>query len=257
MSHLESWSDDDDASNASSAVGQSLLLLDRPRPARWPDPVLSLFAPLHYEPRYAYPLLVWLHGPGEDQRSLRRVMPRISERNYVAVAPRGLLPSFDDRGQQCAWPLHATGLDWAEEQVLRAIDAARAQYNVLGSRVFLAGVDSGGTMALRLALAHPRLVAGVASLGGPLPGGPTLTRLNELRSLQVLLASGRHSRRYPETEVCRNLRLLHSAGIPTVLRQYPGGDELPEQALADLNRWIMELVTAPSADDSADCAPTS
>ena len=32
------------------------------------DSVHSLFAPLHYEPGYAYPLIVWLHGLHGDER---------------------------------------------------------------------------------------------------------------------------------------------------------------------------------------------
>ena len=32
----------------------------------------ALFAPMHYEPGYAYPLIVWLHGPGGDERQLNR-----------------------------------------------------------------------------------------------------------------------------------------------------------------------------------------
>ena len=52
----------------------------------------ALFVPMHYEPNYAYPLLVWLHGPGDDERQLQRVMPLISLRNYMAVGPRGVSP---------------------------------------------------------------------------------------------------------------------------------------------------------------------
>ena len=51
----------------------------------------SWFAPLHYEANYAYPLLIWLHGGGDSERQLRRIMPHISLRNYVAVALRGTL----------------------------------------------------------------------------------------------------------------------------------------------------------------------
>ena len=50
----------------------------------------ALFAPMHYEPGYAYPLIVWLHGTGGDQRQLQRVMPLVSMRNYVAITPRGI-----------------------------------------------------------------------------------------------------------------------------------------------------------------------
>jgi hypothetical protein len=52
------------------------------------EPGVVVFAPLHYEPNYAYPLVVWLHAEGTDEQDLSRVIPRISMRNYVAVAPR-------------------------------------------------------------------------------------------------------------------------------------------------------------------------
>src|SRR5580658_5486284 len=54
------------------------------------DTIHSTFAPMHYEPGYSYPLLVWLHGAGCDERQLLRIMPLVSMRNYVAVAPRGV-----------------------------------------------------------------------------------------------------------------------------------------------------------------------
>ncbi len=49
-----------------------------------------LFSPMHYEPGYAYPLLIWLHGPGNDERQIMKMMPLISMRNYVGIAPKGV-----------------------------------------------------------------------------------------------------------------------------------------------------------------------
>lgn len=46
----------------------------------------SFFVPLHYEANYAYPLVVWLHGPCDNHRQLRQVMPHVSMRNHVGVA---------------------------------------------------------------------------------------------------------------------------------------------------------------------------
>jgi phospholipase/carboxylesterase len=85
--------------------------------------------------------------------------------------------------------------------------------------------------------------AGVATFGGPMPSHDRpMRRLNALRRLPCFLATGRHSRDYPERNVCRDLRLLHAAGCTVALRQYPCGDHLTTTMLADLDRWIMELV---------------
>ena len=40
------------------------------------------------------------------------------------------------------------------------------------------------------------------------------------------------------------LRLFHAAGLSIVLRQYPCGQELTEQMLRDVDRWIIEQITA-------------
>jgi hypothetical protein len=63
------------------------------RTARGDGVTYALFAPLHYEPNYAYPLIVWLHGAGGSEHELAERMPHVSPRNYLGLALRGPLPS--------------------------------------------------------------------------------------------------------------------------------------------------------------------
>jgi phospholipase/carboxylesterase len=71
-----------------------------------------------------------------------------------------------------------------------------------------------------------------------------LGNLQAARRVPVFLAAGRTSAQYPVVEVCEHLRLLHSAGMSITLRQYPCGHELSRQMLVDLDRWIIDQVTA-------------
>lgn len=228
--------------------------LDSPAaiPAESSDAAPCIFTPQHYEPNYAYPLVVWLHGPDDDQRQVAQVMPLVSLRNYVAVGPRGTAVSPSGEGYTwCQEPDHVVE---AEQRVFEAVSAARRKLNVAAGRIYLAGYDCGGTMALRIALNQPHWFAGVLSVGGPFPTSlRPLARLNELRGMEIFLATGRHSQRYPEPEVCRTLRLLHSAGMSVNLRQYPCGDEVTSDTLADMDRWIMEQIssTQPATADPA------
>ncbi len=204
----------------------------------------ALFAPLHYESGYAYPLIVWLHGRDDDERQLMRIMPLVSMRNYVAVAPRGMQVAEQGRAIY-GWQQSEDHIQRAEHEVFESIEAARQKYHVARRRIFLAGFDCGGTMAYRVALNHPNRFAGVLSLCGAFPQGHTpFGNLTQARRLPLFLAVGRDSREYPSEAVCEDLRLFHTAGLSITLRQYPCDHELCAQMLADMDRWIIEQITA-------------
>ena len=57
-------------------------------PAPRPLPIRT-FAPVGYEPRYPYPLIVFLHGNGGNEEQILRLAPRVSRRNFVAIGLRG------------------------------------------------------------------------------------------------------------------------------------------------------------------------
>lgn len=208
----------------------------------------ALFAPLHYEPNYGYPLLVWLHGPSDDESQLKRIMPLVSMRNYVAVAPRAPVC----RGRDAAnfdWSQPGEDLldHWAvaEQSVFDAIEAAQSRFHIANRRVFIAGYDGGGTMAFRLAMDYPHRFAGVLSVCGRFPNDHRpLKRLAHARQVPIFLACGRDSRRYATLEVCEHLKLFHSAGMNVSLRQYPCGQEMVPAMLADMDRWIMEQISS-------------
>jgi phospholipase/carboxylesterase len=207
----------------------------------------ATFAPMHYEPGYAYPLVVWLHGALGDERQVRHVLPKVSLRNYVAIAPRGTGATSAD-GEGYCWQQTGEAIELAESRILDCVEIASRRFNVHSGRVFLAGMGCGGTMALRTAWNHPDRFAGVATIGGSMPSHDRpLRNVNALRRLPCFVATGRQSGDYPEAEVCRDLRLMHAAGCMVALRQYPCGDELTTTMLADLDRWMMSIVCPPPA----------
>jgi phospholipase/carboxylesterase len=213
-----------------------------------------LFVPLHYEKNYAYPLIIWLHGRGDNERQLRRVMPLISLRNYVAIAPRGT-SLHEDGPTACCWQQTEADIADAQWRVSHCLELARDRYHIHDQRVFLGGYDDGGTMALRLALRLPQFFAGAFSIGGSFPRRHApLINIHNARGLALMLMHGSISRRYRTSQLCEDLRLIHTAGMCVNVREYPCGDELTTQMLTDLNSWLMEQVTgspAPSPDEVA------
>jgi phospholipase/carboxylesterase len=239
MNRFRIWSD----RAAASPTSTSQLELTPASPPEQRDLYYSLFAPHHYEPNYAYPLLVWLHGPRDDEREVCRIMPHLSTQNYVAVGPRGCCPEAEGQPGFC-WCQEQECIDQAEQRVLDSIELACARYHVSREHVFLAGYECGGTMALRIGLQHPQRFAGALSIGGPFPTGlAPLARLRQARQLPLLIAQGKDSVLYPLELTCSELRLFHAAAMHVTLRQYPCSDELTTQMLSDMNSWMMEQVT--------------
>jgi len=198
----------------------------------------SVVVPMHYEKNYAYPLIVWLHSDGQDASEVHEVMPRISMRNYVAVAPE---LEFQDE----AWPQDGRSINTTHEALIAAVDQAKARFNINPQRIYLAGFGSGATMAFRVALERPELFAGVLAMNGPLPTvGTPLSHWDRSRKLPVFWAQCRKSTQFGQQQLCEQLRLLHIAGFSLTLRQYPGGDEISDTLLRDVNRWVMESVNA-------------
>ncbi|MGN6544625.1 MAG: alpha/beta hydrolase [Aureliella sp.] len=204
---------------------------------------LSLFGPERYEPRYEYPLIVWLHSCHSNERELEDVMPPLSLQNYVACAPRAPQASKDN-GRQFIWPQTRAAATVAEEAVFASIAAAMNSFSIARNRVFLAGFGSGGTMAMRIALRYPRQFAGVVSICGQFPQNhQPLNNLVAARHLPMMWMYGQDSTHCSVEHICEVLPLLHAARMGATIRQYPAKDELLTNMLSDLNHWLMEQVT--------------
>src|SRR5262249_38125843 len=121
--------------------------VETPRPL----PVVT-FLPTGYEPRYAYPLLVFFHGRGGNERQLLRLAPRVSRRNYLSIGVRGQQTVLDrttgKRG--FGWAADLTTESLTEDYVFSAIEQTFQSYNVHPDRIFLVGFCEGATQALRM-----------------------------------------------------------------------------------------------------------
>ncbi|QGJ72003.1 Phospholipase/Carboxylesterase [Planctomycetales bacterium 10988] len=203
--------------------------------------ILSVFSPMHYEPNYAYPLFIWLHGPGQTECQLNQIMPQISLRNFVSVAPRAPQVSEGTRGY--TWGDQGDHFSTAIDAVFAAAERA-GRFRLNPDRVFLAGHGCGGTMAMRIGLAFPDQFAGVISLDGGLPqDGAPLARWKEARSLPLFFGRTNQSQQYPLDRAKQDLQLMHNAGLSYCLREFQAHESLAATALEETNRWMMKLIT--------------
>ena len=204
---------------------------------------ICLFGPERYEPRYEYPLIVWLHSCNSNEQELGQLMPNLSMQNYVACAPRGTRAT-DPCGKQFQWGISATSTAVAEESVFEAIDAATSQFSIARDKIFIAGFGGGASMAWRIGLRYPDYFAGVVNVCGKFPThNQPLAKLAAARHLPTLWLYGEESLQSGVDHICETLPVLHSARLSAHMRQYPCGDELLTNMLSDMNSWLMEQVT--------------
>jgi phospholipase/carboxylesterase len=209
-------------------------------PQGWP---LRTFLPTGYEPNYAYPLLVFLHGHGGNEEQILRLAPRLSRRNYISIGLRGpqLLGQRSDGSQGYTWGTDGRCDAVIEDYVLRAVEQTRRNYHVHSERIYLAGICEGAALAYRLGLSFPEKFAGVISLNGGLPTrGSLFFRLPHIRALRMFIGHGIANAILPLSSARSNFRLLYTAGLDVRLHTYPTTHRLHPDMLRDINRWIIE-----------------
>jgi phospholipase/carboxylesterase len=200
------------------------------------------FLPTGYEPRYAYPLLVFLHGHGGNEEQILRLAPRLSRRNYICIGLRG--PEFLGERADGKW-----GFSWGdgsdldshvEDYIFGAVEQTLRNYHVHSERIYLAGICEGASLAYRLGLAYPERFGGVISLNGAMArGGGQLLRYPQIRQLGVFIGHGIANAVVPLSMARQDYRLFYAAGLPLEMRTYPATHRLHQDMLRDVNRWVM------------------
>jgi phospholipase/carboxylesterase len=204
-----------------------------------PDRPVRLFLPDDYQPKYAYPLVVMLHGDGADEDAAARLAPRLSRRNYIAACPRGpvaLGPSPTGR-PAFAWDAGDARL---ARYVLGVLNHARREYNVHAGRVYLLGVGEGASVAYRVGLTLRDRVAGVVALNG----SPGTCRVQAARGLRVFVGHGASNPLVPVAAARKAARTLAAAGADVRFQAYPTTHHVHGDMLRDVNRWLIERVNS-------------
>jgi len=202
---------------------------------------IRTFAPVGYEPRYAYPLLVFLHGQGGNEEEILRLAPGVSRRNYVAISLRGPVAIGLNREGSLGYSWgDGAQLAMIEDYLFGAIEQTQQYYHIHPDRIVLAGFAEGATLAYRMGMLYPGKINGVVALNGHMPRvDRPLLRLPELRSLGVFIGHGIANSVVPAGLVREDCKLLWSAGMEVKVHRYPTNHRLHPDMLRDLNRWVI------------------
>ncbi len=112
----------------------------------------SLKLPKDYDPRKKYPLLVFLHGSGQDEQGV--LGQARSDGNFIEIAP------FARDRYRCY------SSDSSQNDILEAIDDVCQYFPVDKHKIVIGGFSMGGYGALRTYFEHPHLYKGIAVFAG-------------------------------------------------------------------------------------------
>ena len=111
-----------------------------------------IYVPQDYDKNHSYPLLVYLHGSGQDDRVLERA--EFIKEGYIVVAPNG-------RGvSNCFYTKES------QEDISEAIDDVEREFNIDRNRVVLSGFSMGGYGVFRTFFENPGRYSAIAIISG-------------------------------------------------------------------------------------------
>ena len=204
----------------------------------------AVSVPQYYEPKYAYPLIVWLQPAGCRAPDLKQIMPALSDRNYLGTLARlsfsienPLQPFSLGERQAGASPVP---FNWAGD-IRRDVLHARRSHHVHSERIFLAGIGAGASAAIQMLLEKPEWFAGAIALDPDLElADVSVRQLKELGGKRLFTTSVMHSRELDQLE-----GLCFRAGVDVTHKNYPTELSLHRRVLLDVDRWLMSEICQP------------
>jgi phospholipase/carboxylesterase len=130
--------------------------------------------------------------------------------------------------------------DDAVAAVKQLVKSLPALYNADLDRVVLMGFSQGAAVSFAVALHHPELVKGVASLVGFMPEDVT-TLQSPISNLPVFMAVGKEDPTIPLEKAREAAGILRAAGADLTYHEYDTGHKLSSQGMRDLTAWWSRL----------------
>lgn len=113
--------------------------------------------PKNYDSKKSYPLIVVLHGLGENAEAFGEIWkPTTDSLGFVLLSVQGETP-ISDAGH-FSWGKNA------EKHILQSIDQIKQKVNIDESNIFIAGFSAGGSLAYYLGLKYAMQFRGLVSI---------------------------------------------------------------------------------------------
>lgn len=204
--------------------------------------------PENYEPRYPYPLVLWLPGAECDTDEALGHIGNMSPQNYVGLAVEDcILETSETAGLDSAVDQLRQLVD-IENRIVAAVRSFREFINVHTERVFIAGVGSGATTAMLVAMHQPEWFGGCISFSGRYPAAASLLPSTPaLDGKRFWLSSLGGRANVTTSQATRHAaRMLIAARTDVTTRIADSPLPVSHSMLRDLDEWLIRGILAAS-----------
>lgn len=209
---------------------------------------INLYYDLHAPSETPAPLLVALHGYGDNKGWLMRVAQEVAPEGFAVASLQGPHQHIKEP-REAGGPLRY-GFGWLtnfrpEESValhhralLDLIDALAEQSVARRDSVFLLGFSQTCALNFRFAFTHAKRLRGVVGVCGGLPGDWDESALYQRTRASVLHLSGARDEFYPPARVADYAARLRARAADVETRSYDAGHEIAPAMRADVRAWL-------------------
>ena len=209
---------------------------------------VNLYYDLHVPAQTPAPLLVALHGYGDNKGWMMRVAREVAPEGFAVASLQGPHQHIKEP-REAGGPLRY-GFGWLtnfrpEESValhhralLDLIDALEEQSVARPDSVFLLGFSQTCALNFRFAFTHAERLRGVVGVCGGLPGDWEESTLYRPTRASVLHLHGTRDEFYPPARVADYAARLRARAADVEARGYDAGHEITPAMRADVRAWL-------------------
>ena len=219
----------------------------------------SILSTIELEPQgKAEFCVIWLHGLGADGHDFEAIVPEleVASLNIRFIFPHAPIRAvtINAGAEMRAWydidpqsPLSGSAdIAVSVTQVSHLIEG-QLEKGLNSDQIVLAGFSQGGVIALELALAYDKKLAGVMALSTYIHD---LENLNERLGLAntetpIFMAHGRMDPMIPIARAAAARSALEALNYPVEWHEYPMGHQVCASQIRDISSWLHKSLAKP------------
>ncbi|MFA4986359.1 MAG: alpha/beta hydrolase-fold protein [Candidatus Brocadiia bacterium] len=198
--------------------------------------------PEGYDATKSYPLIVGLHGWGDNPENFEGLYPEFGLDNLIFVSPQAPYAYYNGEFLGYSWfgdefgePGHVNQLN--VDYVHNLTRMLTAKYKTTGA--YLMGFSQGGGMTLMAGIKKPELYKGLIAVGGWLnTEWLTAADISAAKGLKVCILHGTKDPVVPYETATKAQKALVDAGYDVFMFDFDGEHKIPLDGLKKAVEWL-------------------